>query len=128
MGDSLSETGQVALEELCDRIEDTVLATCDSRRLDVDLARDNLRGMLAALCDDNDRLRAQLSAIAEEGTRELNAAVDLRRKLAEARALLLEYGRHTRACDDAINRSEFPESEPCVCGWAEAEKTLEGKA
>jgi len=32
------------------------------------------------------------------------------------RALLREYGRHTRACDDAINRSEFPESEPCVCG------------
>ena len=37
-------------------------------------------------------------------------------EVASLRALLREYGRHTLACDDAINRSEFPESEPCVCG------------
>jgi hypothetical protein len=85
---------------------------------------------LAALCDDNDRLRAQLSAIAEEGTAELNAAVDLRQKLAQARALLREYGRHQPGCSAEFNEpSGVPVKPPghqyrCRCGWDEAEKTL----
>ena len=59
---------------------------------------------LAALCDDNDDLRA----------------------------LLREYGRHQEGCSAQFNEpiGTAPIIRPpyrCRCGWDEAEKTLEGK-
>ena len=60
---------------------------------------------LAALCDDNDDLRA----------------------------LLREYGRHAEGCSAEFNEpSGVPVKPPghqyrCRCGWDEARKELEGK-